>query len=1350
MSSSKTDASLFNMIAGIGQAIMTGVTGIGKSIVSGVSGVVTPTYLPVSQYDQKICSVEQDFKKILDNLPNIEAPKHSLDFSKLLMENEVARHFEDVKKTICPPSGSVKPISVSLLQSSGTGSVAAAATAEPVSAIPHFKHIPYSSLLRWNTIMIDKDKRKQFNVIDTHLVNYNEPPIFKKYAEMELEFIFLEIDVNKGYIDFLNTSATILTMEMSRVCTLLDNKIEKGANIFSTSQRTKIGKAYRLLYELFDVVNSGGSRHIYRQDQGGQGRDIFNANDKPIVQAAYEALLPPPGRKACDQYECVQTAKNKLESLKLPENKWDRFEVSVQHKIEKTLTLLRSINSKYETEHMLIKEKILKSGVIDQNIKKLNKFYDNVDSYLDTYTSACLHIKDIQAHPWLFSDKNGFFSGSAPESVRFESYLRSVAQSTPLCGPAYAMIKSIPPSSINIQYDDMWNDEDTFPLYEKTYERVCLGPTTNHQYKARLINKSNTEYKYETTMLQQAYPCDHISPITRQELIEKKQFIKPYNNLSNIIYLNGKTNRKYEQILLECKKIDPPGETLTPKEYLERQRKIIHRFLNRLSESLNQLVKYYDYLFDVYTNDSFKKELYKEREVEYNKLTGSCVYRYKWMTCLPTFEIDKTTSRLKFIFPPTPFYISFLRLIANSRINPRVLSNKQLSICIATEAPNGGNLPSFSPTNNSTVSIQYASYSPTMYFNSASATAATAVKANATTAATTTGSIAANKRLDTVFKLNKYVSKFASKNPREYLTVLPMMNEDEITDKMLYDFIAEERKQLERTITEAESKLVQTQSEFERLQQIHIRAVEIIRRAQSQQRDTPSPQSVASMIRAAQVPDTPSFQSTASPSVSYKPGRNFNKQKYKKTLFISKHKGGDRELDIAIKVFTITQVNIIDQQFKIRQIQSRLTQLRNQLRSIPNEAFNRNIRNYPLLERIESSGNMNDCLIHTLLTALCPPFRRLHDFEKNIVANKIRREEFPKLIGLPARTPLDQDDVVDLQSNNFLDDGILRKLLCIYKMNGLIWNGISITSLDIDIGTTTRVTPEKAIMIRNTGELQARKIKKLNPQDLRSEAEIALGLPLHFEPIRKNRRLDRSSNPFLFTKEQVETLIDETPCGMYGDLIRLNEVNYTLYRTVRDDGGECSAKVLDHPSTKIQWTSSHIELHETTIGNCYDRLEIAPDGTPTSTYMGHFISVANDIVTFEKGTFTYDKSRHRFLERTPCATATATTSANPLTPNTWILFPGYLLLVGTPSATEPTGIMFTHIERLQTERHLTGLYGIQNTPIQREVLISIKTDTPGTIRRIGDTLICQLQYEPVGINFVSTVDPIEFCYMVNV
>ena len=78
--------------------------------------------------------------------------------------------------------------------------------------------------------------------------------------------------------------------------------------------------------------------------------------------------------------------------------------------------------------------------------------------------------------------------------------------------------------------------------------------------------------------------------------------------------------------------------------------------------------------------------------------------------------------------------------------------------------------------------------------------------------------------------------------------------------------------------------------------------------------------------------------------------------------------------------------------------------------------------------QIQTSGNLNDCLIHSILTCVSEDFRKLKKNDKDIIASAFRRIILPSIDGMS------EPNKHLLKSNNFLDDRIIESINAFYNI----------------------------------------------------------------------------------------------------------------------------------------------------------------------------------------------------------------------------------------------------------------------------------------------------------------------------
>jgi hypothetical protein len=110
------------------------------------------------------------------------------------------------------------------------------------------------------------------------------------------------------------------------------------------------------------------------------------------------------------------------------------------------------------------------------------------------------------------------------------------------------------------------------------------------------------------------------------------------------------------------------------------------------------------------------------------------------------------------------------------------------------------------------------------------------------------------------------------------------------------------------------------------------------------------------------------------------------------------------------------------------------------------------------LKIIQTSGNENDCLIHSLLTVVNDYFRFLNIEHKKIIASFFRRVFLPQLYD-PNNTidGFSQINISDLQGNYPLEDSILTKISYKYDLQFFVINDESINRQSIDSKTQQRI-----------------------------------------------------------------------------------------------------------------------------------------------------------------------------------------------------------------------------------------------------------------------------------------------------
>jgi len=104
---------------------------------------------------------------------------------------------------------------------------------------------------------------------------------------------------------------------------------------------------------------------------------------------------------------------------------------------------------------------------------------------------------------------------------------------------------------------------------------------------------------------------------------------------------------------------------------------------------------------------------------------------------------------------------------------------------------------------------------------------------------------------------------------------------------------------------------------------------------------------------------------------------------------------------------------------------------------------------------MESSGNENDCLIHTFLTSTCENFRKLEKKDKNHAANFFRRTIFPLIL---EKTDTKENekarDIKRAKGNGLLEDIDINYISKFYKFNYVMFE-------DEKVEAVERISPNK-------------------------------------------------------------------------------------------------------------------------------------------------------------------------------------------------------------------------------------------------------------------------------------------------
>jgi hypothetical protein len=105
------------------------------------------------------------------------------------------------------------------------------------------------------------------------------------------------------------------------------------------------------------------------------------------------------------------------------------------------------------------------------------------------------------------------------------------------------------------------------------------------------------------------------------------------------------------------------------------------------------------------------------------------------------------------------------------------------------------------------------------------------------------------------------------------------------------------------------------------------------------------------------------------------------------------------------------------------------------------------------LQRMAASGNKNDCLIHSFLSATCPNFRKLSKTDKDDFADPFRREILPAILeddrrNIVKRYKKNTRIIPFLKGRNFLENDHISMLCALYNVKILVFETIRIPRMD--------------------------------------------------------------------------------------------------------------------------------------------------------------------------------------------------------------------------------------------------------------------------------------------------------------
>ena len=88
--------------------------------------------------------------------------------------------------------------------------------------------------------------------------------------------------------------------------------------------------------------------------------------------------------------------------------------------------------------------------------------------------------------------------------------------------------------------------------------------------------------------------------------------------------------------------------------------------------------------------------------------------------------------------------------------------------------------------------------------------------------------------------------------------------------------------------------------------------------------------------------------------------------------------------------------------------------------------------------RLRTSGNENDCLIHSFLSVTCPHFRAMTAMGRNAFASWFRRTHLPAYLAKRKQVLGFKEEIPDLSGKGFLDARLLTILALVYAVNILM------------------------------------------------------------------------------------------------------------------------------------------------------------------------------------------------------------------------------------------------------------------------------------------------------------------------
>jgi hypothetical protein len=179
--------------------------------------------------------------------------------------------------------------------------------------------------------------------------------------------------------------------------------------------------------------------------------------------------------------------------------------------------------------------------------------------------------------------------------------------------------------------------------------------------------------------------------------------------------------------------------------------------------------------------------------------------------------------------------------------------------------------------------------------------------------------------------------------------------------------------------------------------------------------------------------------------------------------------------------------------------------------------------------QIQTSGNLNDCLIHSILTCVSEDFRKLkHKIDKDIIASAFRRKILPYIDGM---TELNKQL---LQSSLFLDDRIIESINEFYSIQIIAINENYNTDLNfINLYLVDKYS-NYIFLIHNSNNIHFTAIKFKNSYNVSMDI-------FNYLQNKKNEILNTNKN--ITINELNKKVLDEVLKSL--GLTKVNDTKYT-------------------------------------------------------------------------------------------------------------------------------------------------------------------------------------------------------------